>query len=90
MWDRKLWGVEFSGPDIPPYLIDASWDENYPLHQMYFGEPSRALLFTKLMYALDWCRKQMAEYAGRTDDCAKWRFRPVQVRERVTIVEKEA
>ena len=52
MWDRKLWGVEFSGPDIPPYLIDAS-----------------------------------AEYAGRTDDCAKWRFRPVQVRERV---EKEA
>lgn len=31
------------------------------------------------------CNAQHAKYAGRDDCCAKWRFKPVRVRETVQV-----
>lgn len=86
-WDRLLWGVHFSSPfgDKEGMLISASWDSSVRHSRLYPGEPSRALLFCTREQARTWCKAQMAKYRGRTDCCKDWRFRPVRVRERVTL-----
>ena len=48
-------------------------------------EPTRALLFPTWARALEWCRAKRAIYRGRTDVCAKWRWRPVRVVESVKV-----
>ena len=52
----------------------------------YAGEPTRALLFCTRKAARAYCRMEHAKYAGRTDICTAWRFRPVRVRETVRKV----
>ena len=86
-WDRLLWGVEFSQPDERPFLVGEGW-ATYPAQPLYDGQPTRALLYNTRKQARKWCSDQPRNYADRQDCCAKWRFRPVRVRERVTKVEK--
>lgn len=90
-WNRKLWGISFVGSlKEKPRLLGAAWDEGArasPAH--YFGEPTRALLFTTRAQARAWCDVQHARYLTYYDKdhiCRQWRFRPVRVRERVTAV----
>lgn len=83
-WDRKLWGVMFTGAlkaDQPMLLGDAwhqsrGWPKTPDI-------PSRAMLFMTRAQARQWCSEQHAMNKGRQDCCAKWRFRPVRVRETV-------
>lgn len=86
-WDRLLWGVEFSEPDERPFIVSEVWAK-YPAQPLYYGQPTRALLFDTRRQVREWCKKKEAGYAGRQDCCAFWRYRPVRVRERVTKVGK--
>lgn len=82
-WTRLLWGVESCGRvGEKPFLIGSAWVIPRPMSQ-YKGEPTRALLFMTRQQARDWCRAQMASYAGRGDVCSLWRFKAVRVRESV-------
>lgn len=81
-WNRLLWGVEFSGPGRDkPMLLGSLWHGVKPTP--YHDEPTHALLFRTRSVARAWCRCQMNVYRGRTDCCARWRFKPVRVRETV-------
>lgn len=86
MWDKLLWGIEFKGamPGDTPILIGTAWVRP-PMNGRYSGEPTRAMLFNTRREAREWCSAKMAEYAGRSDCCKKWRFRPVRVRETVMM-----
>jgi hypothetical protein len=64
----------------------AAWLDSARLVSYYQGEPTRALLFTTRTEARSFCDVQHAKYIGRTDCCARWRFRPVRVRETVKVV----
>lgn len=77
-WDRKLWGVVRRRPDgALTGLLGEGWDARY--HHMVRGSifagqrPTRALLFCTRREALAWCSEHGAV------------FRPVRVRERVTV-----
>jgi len=85
-WDRLLWGVTFTGGMVgdKPSLIGTHWMRPTP-EARYDDEPTRPLLFCTRAAAREWCRVRVAEYAGRTDSCGKWKFRPVRVRELVTM-----
>lgn len=85
-WRKELWAVEFteSIKDDSPMLLGRGWYAAEPI--FYPGEPSRALLFTTRTEARKWCRSQLLKYAGRTDCCADWRFRPVRVVETVKVL----
>ena len=84
-WDRQLWGVQLSGAAGERLtVLGTSWHEAQRDH--YPGEPTRPLLFTSRATARAWCLTKLAQYRGRTDSCAKWRFRPIQVRARVDEV----
>lgn len=88
-WNRLLWGVAFTGArkNNEPLLIGQHWDSVTLLRPAaYAGEPTHALLFYTRQQARAWCAAEHAQYAGRTDCCAKWRFRPVRVREIVKAV----
>ena len=87
MWNRKLWGVEFSSPRGKPMLIGSFWDNNHK-PTPYEGEPTRALLFCTRAQARNWCAEMYAEYAKYPHGhcCASWRFRPVRVVETVRRV----
>ena len=81
-WQRLLWGVVFSGDTRDrPMLLGTGW--NGPDPAAYPGEPTRALLFMSRSAARAWCATKQASYAGRTDCCATWRFRPMRVRETI-------
>ena len=82
-WDRMLWGVELTSSDGARILLGACWHEVYTLP--YPDAPPMALLFATRAAARKWCAKQTVSYAGRTDGCGKWRFRPVRVRETVSV-----
>lgn len=84
-WDRLLWGIEFTGgmPDDKPGLIGTTWMRP-AVAPSYMDEPTRPCLFYTRQKAREWCKAKMAEYSGREDCCARWRFRPVRVRELVT------
>jgi len=86
-WNRKLWGVEFTGgmPGDQPALIGTGWMHPMPKSQ-YCDEPTRAILFNTRAIARTWCSERMAEYAGRDDCCGRWKFRPVRVIETVIKV----
>lgn len=93
-WDRRLWGVVVStnARDSTPFLIGEAWDEELRNRQLRDDGPSRALLFTTRAAARAWCARQHAEWrAGRRphDPVAKWRARPVRVREQVYIEDKK-
>ena len=83
IWRRNLWGVEFrSGRTVDaPLLLGTAW--NKPRPGEYPGEPTRALLFVSRATARAWCKAKLAQYAGRTDSCALWRFQAIRVRETV-------
>jgi len=87
-WDRRLWGVEFSGlRSEPPMLIGRLWGADLG-GEPYPGEPTRALLFTTRELARQWCAATMAKWRdGRQrDDCvSRWRVRAVRVRETVHV-----
>ena len=81
-WNRLLWGVEFVDTRGNRLLCGTHW-MNPPPRSAYDGEPTRAILFVTRKQAREWCRNKQAEYTGRSDFLAKWRFRPVRVREKV-------
>lgn len=86
-WDRLLWGIQMQGSDARdrPMLLGEAWTDLEARPGPGFGEPSRALLFTTRALARKFCNAQHAKYAGRDDCCAKWRFKPVRVRETVQV-----
>lgn len=89
--ERALWAVYFTGASIhpqdnAPMLIFGSWHDAMRGGPRYNGEPPRAVLFRTRAAARAWCAEQHAEYKGRRDCCAQWRFRPVRVRETVEPV----
>ena len=83
-WNRRLWGIELTTArtNDKPTLLGCGWSEGAHATP-YFGEPSRALLFTTRAAAREWCRSKMISYADRADCCADWRFRPVRVVEKL-------
>jgi len=81
-WDRLLWGIEFIDSRKEYPLIGTVWMRPPPKSQ-YEGEPTRPILFTTRKLAREWCKNKRAQYLGRLDFVAKWRFRPVRVREKV-------
>lgn len=87
-WDRMLWGVEFSSPRSTSYLIGRLWLASWS--SQYRGEPAQALLFTTRKLAREWCAMKMAEYSGRDGPVSEWNFRPVRVREVVSVVRRKA
>lgn len=82
-WDCRHWGIRFTGAGGRSMLIGASW--HVQIQAAYEGEPTRALLFTTRELAREFCRGRHERYRDRTDCCAKWRFTPVRVRERVEV-----
>jgi hypothetical protein len=88
-WSRQLWGVVLTSGDGDerPMLIGSLWHRAEFRGAQYSGEPPRALLFTTRQEARTWCTERQAEYAARpeTDPARHWRFRPVRVRETVTV-----
>lgn len=83
-WNRKLWGVEFSSPGEKPTIIGSLWHRE-KREAVYPGEPTSALVFCTRRAAREFCKSRMAEYKGRSDFVALWRFRAVRV---VEIVRK--
>ena len=81
-WNRLLCGVEFADRHKGRFLLGTAW-MNPPPKAQYEGEPTRPILFTSRKLAREWCKNKQAQYAGRTDFVAKWRFRPVRAREKV-------
>jgi hypothetical protein len=81
-WDRRLWGAEKIGLG----LLGVGW--HIQRVEYYEAEPLRALLFTTRRAARAFCQQTNARYAAYPDwhVCRAWRFRPVRVRERVTVV----
>lgn len=79
---RKLWGVELShdGERLGPLFM--GWHGIQ--RAAYEGEPTRPMLFTTRTTARKWCKNKMAVYSHRTDQCAKWRFSPIPVEERLS------
>jgi hypothetical protein len=89
--ERLLWGAVFIGASIhaednAPILLSDGWLDTWPKPQ-YDGEPTRALVFMTRVQARAWCASQQAKYRKRSDCYAKWRFRPVRVRETVEVVD---
>jgi hypothetical protein len=82
VWDRTLWGIEFSSGREKVALIGGAWHDAM-IDSRFKGEPTRALLFTTRAHARAWCIERMERYNLRPYACAKWRFRPVRVRETV-------
>lgn len=64
-------------------LLGSAWDGYVFGRSAYAGEPPMALLFQSRAQAREWCKKKRAQYSGRSDVCAQWRFKPVRVREMV-------
>ena len=80
-WNRILWGVKFTDSTGRVLMIGDGWDHYCRHHN---GEPSRPLLFMTRDQARAWCKSTNANYKGENDDCEKWKFTPVRVREIVT------
>ena len=79
-WDRKLWGIVVSVPNIAPRLVDV-W-HRYTMDK-YLAEPTHALLFYYRRQAQLWARTKTVRYEERG-----WYFRAVRVRERVKVIDK--
>lgn len=92
-WNRLLWGIEhYSRPnprsdlDGEPRLIGGTWHRLNV--QQFLCQPSRPILFTTKKLAQAWCKEQHEFYKKYKGDgiCEFWRFRPVRVRETVSVV----
>lgn len=85
-WDRRLWGVEFSGSrtDDAPMLIGRLWALDLGGNP-YHGEPTRALLFCTRQHARTWCAETMLKWRDGGDIVRRWLVRPVRVRETVQV-----
>lgn len=90
-WDRLLWGVLFTGAmaDDPPMIIGGPWHDESRHFGFYPGEPMRALLFCNRAEARSWCadtmRKWRSDCRQPDDVVARWKVRPVRVRETVQV-----
>ena len=82
-WNRLLWGVELFAKKGEAFCLCGTAWMSPPPQSAYDGEPTRGLLFMTRKQAREWCKEKQAGYAERSDECAKWRFRPVRVREKV-------
>lgn len=84
---RRYWGVMFVSPGGTRGPLGNLWADGLSVAR-YPGEPGRTLLFIRRAAARAWCRSKMATYTKYPDGhiCREWRFRPVQVCERVTVI----
>lgn len=64
-------------------LLGDAWHSVRPMH--YLGEPTRALIFWSRRQARVWCAAAHKRYSDRPDDCRRWKFRPVKVRETLRL-----
>ena len=89
-WRKELWGVQFTDgrKGDKPMLLGFAWHDMNRERLYYLGEPTRALLFTSRAAARSWCRCQHNKNRGRSDCCAKWRFRPVRVVESIRPLDR--
>lgn len=85
---RVRWGVVMTGVhrDACPMLLGEAWNLRIAPPQSAQAAPPRPLLFLTRKAARTACAMKNAEYRGRTDSLAHWRFRPVRVRESWDIV----
>jgi hypothetical protein len=89
-WDRVLWGVTMRNVrlDERHTLLGRGWITG-TLPAAYAGEASRCGLFTTRAAARAWCRLQHQKYRDNYHDghtCRDWRFVPIHVRERVSVI----
>lgn len=87
MAERRYWGVMFWSPFGALGPLGIGWlDGGWPPAR-YPGEPGRAMLFLARREARAWCQQKAAFYSKYPDGhvCRAWRFRPVKVREHVTV-----
>ena len=85
MWDKNLWGIEFSDGLAFNGLLGSTWN-NVKEEKRYDGEPTHCLLFETKNAARLWCKAKMSGYADRSDDTAALRFRAVLVKETVKLI----
>lgn len=86
IWNRRLWGVRFTGSDGRSFLIGNSWHRaNNMANKGYPGEPTRALLFCTRAQARTFCREQRKSAMLTGGVCEKWRYAAVRVRETVKV-----
>jgi hypothetical protein len=89
MWDKKLWAVQFTGADGRTFLLGTRWHRAANVsNKGYPGEPSRALLFTARRFAREYCTDQRKAAQETGGVCAKWKYKPVRVRESVTALRR--
>ena len=77
MWDKKLWGIEYTTLDGRKIIISNMWHHYSAAPHLYPGEPSRAMLFTTRKTAREW----MASESHYSVSRRYWRV--VRVRETV-------
>lgn len=83
-WDRALWGIVFTSDKTlsGPVLVGRVWHHAANVGwAAYPGEPTRPLLFNTRAQARGECRELRQKCAG----LPAWKFRPVAVRELVTL-----
>jgi hypothetical protein len=84
-WNRKLWGVLFTGKDESfllneTMLVGSLW--NSEAVESYPGSPTRALLFCTMKAAREWCRTTNALWEQYDNGIVEnWRVQPVRVSE---------
>lgn len=89
-WEKLRWGVLWTTRRDPRgALVGQLWDraiaEALGTSPVLGPLPPRKLLFLSREQARAWCQREMAR-RDRSTLVAGWRYRPVRVRERVTVV----
>ena len=77
MWDKKLWGIEYTMFDGRKIIISNMRHHYSTAPHLYPGEPSRAMLFTTRKAAREWMAREQYYSIPRKE----WRV--VRVRETV-------
>lgn len=86
-WDRILWGVLFKSEKKDYTLIGGAWHKAM-VADRYEGEPSRPILFEARKEARKWCQEMNEKYKEFPWPCNTWKFKPVRVRELITVEQK--
>ena len=77
MWNKKLWGIGYTGKGGIEIIISNMWHHYSTAPHLYPGEPSRAMLFTTRKAAREWMASEQHYSIPRKE----WRV--VRVRETV-------